>query len=61
MHLCPPIMYIFLILKHEGSSARDMIMCAQGIKAEYEELDTVWFMSGSLFKNYPCGPSTVHI
>ena len=27
---------------------------AQGIKAEYEELDTVWFMSGSLFKNYPC-------
>ncbi len=25
----------------------------QGIEKEYEELDTVWFMGGSLFKNYP--------
>ena len=25
----------------------------QGIQREYEELDTVWFMGGSLFKNYP--------
>lgn len=25
----------------------------QGIEAEYNELDTVWFMSGSLFNNYP--------
>lgn len=25
----------------------------RGIQKEYEELDTVWYMSGSLFKNYP--------
>ena len=25
----------------------------QGIEKEYEELDTVWFMGGSLFKTYP--------
>lgn len=25
----------------------------QGIEREYQELDTVWFMAGSLFKNYP--------
>jgi len=25
----------------------------QGIQREYDELDTVWFMGGSLFKNYP--------
>ena len=25
----------------------------QGIEREYGELDTVWFMAGSLFKNYP--------
>lgn len=25
----------------------------QGIEREYKELDTVWFMAGSLFKNYP--------
>lgn len=24
-----------------------------GIKREYEELDTVWFMAGSLFKVFP--------
>ena len=28
-------------------------MSLQGIEREYEELDTVWFMAGSLFKNYP--------
>ncbi len=26
---------------------------AQGIEKEYGELDTVWFMSGSLFNTYP--------
>ncbi|CAK7328265.1 unnamed protein product [Dovyalis caffra] len=26
---------------------------ADGIKREYEELDTVWFMAGSLFQQYP--------
>lgn len=25
----------------------------KGIEKEYQELDTVWFMAGSLFKNYP--------
>ena len=25
----------------------------QGIEKEYGELDTVWFMAGSLFGNYP--------
>lgn len=25
----------------------------KGIEKEYNELDTVWFMAGSLFKNYP--------
>lgn len=25
----------------------------KGIEREYQELDTVWFMAGSLFKNYP--------
>lgn len=25
----------------------------QGIEREYAELDTVWFMSGSLFSQYP--------
>ena len=25
----------------------------QGIEKEYAELDTVWFMAGSLFKSYP--------
>lgn len=28
-------------------------MLLQGIEKEYEELDTVWFMAGSLFQNYP--------
>ena len=28
-------------------------VCVQGIEREYQELDTVWFMAGSLFKNYP--------
>ena len=26
---------------------------SQAIEKEYNELDTVWFMAGSLFKNYP--------
>ncbi len=26
---------------------------AQGIEREYEELDTVWYLAGSLFKSYP--------
>jgi hypothetical protein len=25
----------------------------QGIEKEYQELDTVWFMAGSLFNRYP--------
>ncbi|KAK9830198.1 hypothetical protein WJX72_010243 [[Myrmecia] bisecta] len=25
----------------------------KGVQREYQELDTVWFMAGSLFKNYP--------
>lgn len=29
------------------------LLVTQGIEREYEELDTVWFMGGSLFKNYP--------
>ena len=28
----------------------------QGIEKEYDELDTVWFMAGSLFRNYPFQP-----
>ena len=44
-----------------------MLVCLQvgqireriaGIQREYEELDTVWFMAGSLFKNYPFEPPT---
>lgn len=31
------------------TSTRDM----QGIEKEYAELDTVWFMAGSLFNGYP--------
>jgi hypothetical protein len=27
--------------------------CMQGIEKEYAELDTVWFMAGSLFRSYP--------
>ena len=30
-----------------------LVFSVQGIRREYEELDTVWFMGGSLFKNYP--------
>ena len=26
---------------------------AQGIEREYDELDTVWYLAGSLFKSYP--------
>ena len=29
------------------------MLAMQGIQREYDELDTVWFMGGSLFKNYP--------
>ena len=25
----------------------------QGIEREYDELDTVWYLAGSLFKSYP--------
>ena len=28
-------------------------LCVQGIEKEYNELDTVWFMAGSLFNKYP--------
>ena len=34
-----------------------MKMCVylhvQGIEREYDELDTVWYLAGSLFKSYP--------
>ncbi len=28
-------------------------MYMQGIEREYDELDTVWYLAGSLFKSYP--------
>uniref|UniRef100_A0A5B7AH19 Putative histone-lysine N-methyltransferase setd3 isoform X2 n=1 Tax=Davidia involucrata TaxID=16924 RepID=A0A5B7AH19_DAVIN len=31
----------------------EVIERAEGIKREYNELDTVWFMAGSLFQQYP--------
>ncbi|OIW12250.1 hypothetical protein TanjilG_06039 [Lupinus angustifolius] len=31
----------------------DVLQRAEGIKREYNELDTVWFMAGSLFQQYP--------
>ncbi|CAL1358337.1 unnamed protein product [Linum trigynum] len=31
----------------------EIIERADGIKREYDELDTVWFMAGSLFQQYP--------
>lgn len=31
----------------------DVLERAEGIKREYNELDTVWFMAGSLFQQYP--------
>ncbi|MQM09229.1 hypothetical protein Taro_042097 [Colocasia esculenta] len=37
-----------------GSPTRtEVIERDAGIKREYDELDTVWFMAGSLFKQYP--------
>ncbi|KAH8965032.1 hypothetical protein BDL97_04G097000 [Sphagnum fallax] len=37
-----------------GSPMREVISeRLEGIKREYGELDTVWFMAGSLFKQYP--------
>ncbi|CAI9111538.1 OLC1v1011787C5 [Oldenlandia corymbosa var. corymbosa] len=37
-----------------GSPTKDEVMeRAEGIKREYNELDTVWFMAGSLFQQYP--------
>lgn len=41
----------FLVVRvAEGS---EVSVCGQGIEKEYDELDTVWFMSGSLFDTYP--------
>lgn len=38
----------------EGSPLKDEIVKRiEGIRKEYNELDTVWFMSGSLFQQYP--------
>ncbi|KAJ4822538.1 hypothetical protein Tsubulata_043422 [Turnera subulata] len=31
----------------------EVLQRAEGIKREYDELDTVWFMAGSLFQQYP--------
>jgi len=37
-----------------GSPMKEIVLERNsGIKREYEELDTVWFMAGSLFKQYP--------
>ncbi|KAJ3671456.1 hypothetical protein LUZ60_007535 [Juncus effusus] len=37
-----------------GSPIRsEVLQRDEGIRREYEELDTVWFMAGSLFKQYP--------
>ncbi|XP_057482627.1 uncharacterized protein LOC130769349 [Actinidia eriantha] len=37
-----------------GSPTKDEVLeRAEGIKREYNELDTVWFMAGSLFQQYP--------
>ncbi|KAJ1686168.1 hypothetical protein LUZ63_017558 [Rhynchospora breviuscula] len=38
----------------EGSPTKaEVLERDEGIKREYDELDTVWFMAGSLFKQYP--------
>lgn len=38
----------------DGSHTRaEVLEREEGIKREYNELDTVWFMAGSLFKQYP--------
>ncbi|KAG0592877.1 hypothetical protein M758_1G278700 [Ceratodon purpureus] len=38
----------------QGSNMKEVVLeRLAGIKREYEELDTVWFMAGSLFKQYP--------
>ncbi|KAI3725949.1 hypothetical protein L1987_65745 [Smallanthus sonchifolius] len=37
-----------------GSPVKDEVLeRAEGIRREYSELDTVWFMAGSLFQQYP--------
>eukprot|EP00252_Welwitschia_mirabilis_P009471 TRINITY_DN22071_c0_g1_i1.p1 TRINITY_DN22071_c0_g1~~TRINITY_DN22071_c0_g1_i1.p1 ORF type:complete len:501 (+),score=90.01 TRINITY_DN22071_c0_g1_i1:173-1675(+) len=37
-----------------GSPMKEIVLeRSAGIRREYEELDTVWFMAGSLFKQYP--------
>ncbi|KAF4385793.1 hypothetical protein F8388_010349 [Cannabis sativa] len=37
-----------------GSPTKAEVLArAEGIKREYDELDTVWFMAGSLFQQYP--------
>lgn len=38
----------------DGSPTRaEVLERGEGIKREYEELDTVWYMAGSLFQQYP--------
>ncbi|XP_022982701.1 ribulose-1,5 bisphosphate carboxylase/oxygenase large subunit N-methyltransferase, chloroplastic-like isoform X2 [Cucurbita maxima] len=36
-----------------SSTKKEVLERAEGIKKEYNELDTVWFMAGSLFQQYP--------
>ncbi|XP_039133052.1 actin-histidine N-methyltransferase [Dioscorea cayenensis subsp. rotundata] len=44
----------------DGSPTRDEVReREEGIRREYDELDTVWFMAGSLFKQYPYDIPTV--
>lgn len=54
----------------KGSPVQKLVLSRlASIKEEYDALDTVWFMSGSLFNKYPCAPShqptvptkTVHV
>ncbi|KAH7296774.1 hypothetical protein KP509_26G038400 [Ceratopteris richardii] len=38
----------------EGSPMKEVVSARlEGIRREYNELDTVWFMAGSLFQQYP--------
>ena len=43
---------LFLLAGLE-KSIKTSFLWVQGIEKEYQELDTVWFMAGSLFRNYP--------
>lgn len=50
-----PLLWSQAELNHlTGSPTKtEVLERAEGIKREYNELDTVWFMAGSLFQQYP--------